>query len=204
MNSSKNTLFTIFLIFSLISFSFSKGCKYQQTKDGNEELTDSDYLKGYDDEKEEDKKKQACFSLSFSKVFNQVCCYDKEKNECTDETGGENNNIKCPQETKIPNNCGLAGMYQPETKEACTEIGLVKGYCCYVDFGADGKACIKTIELNEDKNSMTEMISDYINKYKNENKNKSVIGLIAKSVECKGFNLKSVLNLLIIGLLFLL
>ena len=95
-------------------------------------------------------------------------------------------------------------MYQPETKEACTEIGLVKGYCCYVDFGAYGKACIKTIELNEDKNSMTEMISDYINKYKNENKNKSVIGLIAKSVECKGFNLKSVLNLLIIGLLFLL
>ena len=73
-------------------------------------------------------------------------------------------------------------MYQPETKEACTEIGLVKGYCCYVDFGGDGKACIKTIELNEDKNSMTEMISDYINKYKNENKNKSVIGLIAKSL----------------------
>ena len=200
MNSSKNILFTIFLIFSLISFSFSKGCKYQQTKDGNEELTDSDYLKGYDDEKEEDKKKQACFSLSFSKVFDQVCCYDKEKNECTDEAGGENDNIICPQETKIPNNCGLAGMYQPETKEACTEIGLVKGYCCYVDFGAYGKACIKTIELNEDKNSMTEMISDYINKYRNENK----ISLTAGSVECKGFHLKSVLNLLIVGLLFLL
>ena len=203
MNSSKNTLFTIFFIFSLISFSFSNVCKYTKTKDGIEVSANSDYLKGYD-EKEEDKKKQACFSLSFSKVFDQVCCYDKEKNECTDEAGGENNNIICPQETKIPNNCGLAGMYQPETKEACTEIGLVKGYCCYVDFGAYGKACIKTIELNEDKNSMTEMISDYINKYKNENKNKSVIGLIAKSVECKGFNLKSVLNLLIIGLLFLL
>ena len=202
MNSSKNTLFTIFLIFSLISFSFSKGCKYKKTKNGNEDYTNPDYLKEYDDE--EDKKKQACFSLSFSKVFDQVCCYDKEKNECTDEAGGENDNIICPQETKIPNNCGLAGMYQPETKEACTEIGLVKGYCCYVAFGAYGKACIKTIELNEDKNSMTEMISDYINKYKNENKNKSVIGLIAKSVECKGFNLKSVLNLLIIGLLFLL
>ena len=199
MNSSKNILFTIFLIFSLISFSFSKGCKYQKTKDGIEESTYSDYLKGYD-EKEEDKKKQACFSLSFSKVFNQVCCYDKEKNECTDEAGGENNNIICPQETKIPNNCGLAGMYQPETKETCTGIGLVKGYCCYVDFGNNGKACIKTIELNEEKNSMTEMISDYINKYKNEKK----IDLIAKSVECKGFHLKSVLNLLIVGLLLLL
>ena len=69
MNSSKNILFTIFLIFSLISFSFSNGCKYTKTKDGIDESTDSDYLKGYD-EKEEDKKKQACFSLSFSKVFN--------------------------------------------------------------------------------------------------------------------------------------
>ena len=199
MNSSKNTLFTIFLIFSLISFSFSKGCKYQKTKDGGDEFTDSDYLKDYD-EKEEDKKKQACFSLSFSKVFNQVCCYDKEKNECTDQTKSEGDNIKCPQETEIPNNCGLAGMYQPETKETCTGIGLVKGYCCYVDFGNNGKACIKTIQLNEDKNSMTEMISDYINKYKNEKK----IDLLAKSVECEGFHLKSILNLLIVGLLFLL
>ena len=67
MNSSKNTLFTIFLIFSLISFSFSTGCKYKKTKNGNEDYTNPDYLKEYDDE--EDKKKQACFSLSFSEVF---------------------------------------------------------------------------------------------------------------------------------------
>ena len=78
MNSSKNILFTIFLIFSLISFSFSKGCKYQKTKDGKDESTDSDYLKGYD-EKEEDKKSKLVFLFLFPKFLIMYVVMIKKK-----------------------------------------------------------------------------------------------------------------------------
>ena len=37
-----------------------------------------------------------------------------------------NKNISCPEPTKIPNNCGLAGVFQPANDSACTEISWLK------------------------------------------------------------------------------
>ena len=195
MSLSKQFILISFLFCISFHFIFSNGCIYQKIKDGELLTTDEDYTKN---DNEESNKKKACFSLSYSAVFNQVCCYDKIQQSCTDET--ENENVTCPESTFIPNNCGMAGIFQPVNHTQCIDISLVGGYCCYVDFGDKGTACISTKKLNDDKNTATEMINKYIIKFnEQEQKNYEV-----KEVICEGFYWKHIARIGLIGLLLIL
>ena len=100
--------------------------------------------------------------------------------------------IVCPagttgSETVITNNCGMAQWCQPSSKETCTEISLVDGYCCFVKFkdNAHGTACIRQGEIDEDnKNEITDEMKKAVNRLK-----KSTISgnVEIESVQCKGY-----------------
>ena len=87
-------------------------------------------------------------------------------------------------ETDITNNCGMAQWCQPSSKETCTEISLVDGYCCYVKTN-HGTACIRQGEIDEDnKNEITDEMRKAVNRLK-----KSTISgnVEIESVQCKGY-----------------
>ena len=181
------------LILLLLSFDFilnESPCVFKKTKDGAIVYTDDEqYLNGITDEKE---KKQMCFSLSHSDSQDEKCCY--KNNECikyVDETDAD-----CPVETQIYNNCGMAGIYQPLTKEICTEISLVQGYCCFVKTKTKGTACIRTKELNKEKNTVTDQMKKYIN-------DNGVNANEIESVECKGDYFKFYWLLIIFAVIFI-
>ena len=101
--------------------------------------------------------------------------------------------VDCPSagttgsETVITNNCGMAQWCQPSSKETCTEISLVDGYCCFVKFkdNAHGTACIRQGEIDEDnKNEITDEMKKAVNRLK-----KSTISgnVEIESVQCKGY-----------------
>ena len=125
------------------------GCNYKTSSSSGTQVTDSNYLT-----KEENANIQTCFSLSFSDVNNGQCCYVKvgDKEYCT--TDSSVSGVKCPEsdefQSKIANNCGMAKFYQPQTNDACTEISLVDGYCCYVETKNHGTACVRQDEIDED------------------------------------------------------
>ena len=99
--------------------------------------------------------------------------------------------IVCPagttgSETVITNNCGMAQWCQPSSRETCTEISLVDGYCCYVKFkGGNGASCIRQGEIDEDnKNEITDEMRKAVNRLKTS----GVSGNVEiESVECKGY-----------------
>ena len=196
MSSFTHFFLITFLIFNYFSFAFSEnfGCLYQDTKDGEILITDGSYLNS----SELNKRRKDCFSLSYSKIFQQQCCYDNENQICTSENNTAEYNISCPLDSVIPNNCGMAGIYQPETPDTCTGISLVEGYCCFLDFGIDGKVCIKTNKLNDDKNSSTEMITNYIQTFRNNNKR-----LNLSQIVCESSIIKIASKILLIGLILL-
>ena len=124
-------------------------------------------------------KKQTCFSLSNTKDNNGKCCLNIGGNACELNTG------TCPESNEeVPNNCGMAGIYEPQVSSICKEISLVQGYCCYVklkkkDPSKDSSACIRTKKLNKNKNEATDQIKKYVgNDYTIE------------SVDCHGANIK--------------
>ena len=169
----------IFLNILLIQLPFSNenGCKYY-TASGTEATTGDDYLKGSN----ADENKQSCFSLS---TAIKKCCYNKEsstnKETCTEGAGQ-----KCPDGSLIHNNCGMALFYQPESKEACTEISLVNGYCCFVKTKNYGKACLKQDEIDEDeKDEITDYMKDYFRNRLGYNPDEEIV-----SVQCEGSLLK--------------
>ena len=88
--------------------------------------------------------------------------------------------------TTITNNCGMAKWYQPSSKETCTEISLVDGYCCYVETQRHGNACIRQGEIDEDnKNEITDEMRNAVKRL-----NKDTGGLgepVIKKVQCKGY-----------------
>ena len=98
----------------------------------------------------------------------------------------------CPSEgtngnpTDITNNCGMAKWYQPSSKETCTEISLVDGYCCYVETQSHGKACIRQGEIDEDnKNEITDEMRNAVKRL-----NKGAVSLgepVIIKVQCKGY-----------------
>ena len=184
------------LFYNSFTLVFSEGCIYQKEKDGPEFVTNDTYPINNKAEAISLKKKK-CFDYSYSAVFQQVCCYDEIQDACTSKSTG--NNISCPIDTTIPNNCGTAGIFEPAHETSCTEIGLVNGYCCYVDFGKYGKSCIKTNKLNDDKNTATEMIEQYIKKYNDANKAQAVV----TGVICDSHNLKIASRILLFCLLLL-
>ena len=126
-------------------------------------------------------------TYSYSVVFQQKCCYDSIHDECTsDNRTSVNKNISCPEPTSIPNNCGMALFYQPESKEACTEISLVNGYCCFVKTNSRGNACLKQDEIDEDeKDEITDYMKDYFRNRLNLNPDE-----VIDTVQCEGSLLK--------------
>ena len=113
----------------------------------------------------ESEQKQKCFSLSHTEGNSGLCCYDQTNKKCqTDSSGG---NVCPASNADVPNNCGMAGIYEPQTPSICKDISLVQGYCCYVGLKkkSDNKAssaCIRTKTLNKKKNEATDQITNYV------------------------------------------
>ena len=90
--------------------------------------------------------------------------------------------------TQITNNCGMALYYQPQTKEVCTEISLVDGYCCFVKTKSYGNACIRQGEIDEDnKNQITDEMKNAVNRLKDKTKITGDVVVEIESVECEGY-----------------
>lgn len=126
-------------------------------------------------------------------MFYRICCYNSGNNECFAKVN--NNDADCPKDSLIYNNCGMAGVYQPITTEICTEISLVQGYCCYANFTDGSSACLRTKELNKDKDSATNQMKEYFSsvKLKYQKERKDLTDLDFDKVKCEGYNLKNYL-----------
>ena len=173
----------IFLNILLIQLPFSNevGCTYY-TASGTEAITGDDYLKGSN----ADENKKSCFSLS---TASKKCCYNMGsdgKETCVERDPTINNDPNCPVNSRIHNNCGMALFYQPESKEACTEISLVNGYCCFVKTKSKGSACLKQDEIDEDeKDEITDYMKDYFRNRLGLNPDE-----VIDTVQCEGSLLK--------------
>ena len=191
MSSKYFFLTKLFLFLMLYQFSFCDPCLYKEKRTQSQNnITDDKFLSNINSV---EGKKQKCFSLSNSDVFNDLCCYDTTNNLCI--KGPQSDTIACPKEaTTIVNNCGMAGIYQPVTAERCTEISLVDGYCCFIKTKSAKTACVKKKEIDEDDKNM---ITDDIKKYLQEN---SISEADIDSLKCNGFLLKNFLS----SILFLL
>ena len=196
MKSFAFILFYLTLYLSLFTFIYNDPCKYKLDKDSDAIETNSSTLKDFSDLNE---KKQKCFSYSNSDVNTGLCCYNTSSTECTQNTTG--NGVECPKNSTVYNNCGMAGIYQPLTSATCTEISLVQGYCCYAKFSDNSTACIRTKELNKNKNTATSQMEQYLKDVIKQNNN--VNGLTISEVVCKGYNLKYYLASLIFAVIFL-
>ena len=181
----------IFLSVLLIQLAFSDGtgCKYKtdasQTASNCADTDTGTYLTSsnvYEN-------KQKCFSLSKSDVESDFCCYDRSSSKCVPGASeGTSGTIDCPtsSSTKLPNNCGMALFYKPVSKEICTEISLVNGYCCFVQTNTKGNACLRQDEIDEDdKDKITDYMKDYF-----RNKLKMDPDQEIKKVQCEGSLLK--------------
>ena len=171
----------IFLNIILIQLSISDPCKYYESP-SNPKNTDEQYLSSTN---EEDEKKQKCFSLSNSDINTDKCCYNSDTKLCQKGTG---TNVFCPTDSteNLKNNCGMAKFYQPVSKEACTEISLVNGYCCFVITKTKGNACLKQDEIDEDeKDEITDYMKDYFRNRLGLNPDTEIV-----SVQCEGSLLK--------------
>ena len=187
--SSNNKLLGLFLFILLFKYIINEGCYYKKNKEDTDwTVTDKTYLNGLSG----DSAKQVCFALSDYKNDGQ-CCYEATTNECFLNSAGTDTS-KCPTTSSaVFNNCGMAGIYEPVTSETCTEIALVQGYCCFVKISGGHTACIRTKELNKNKNSETDQILNYVKK-NDEN-------LMVESVICSGYFLKFHLLLIILSLI---
>ena len=80
----------------------------------------------------------------------------------------------------------MALFYQPVSKEICTEISLVNGYCCFVQTNSKGNACLRQDEIDEDdKDKITDYMKDYFRNKLNMNPDQEI-----KKVQCEGSLLK--------------
>ena len=180
----------LFLFLFIISFDLTNNelCQYN-----NGEETLRQYLNGTD---YIENKKKKCFALS-NNFGNDKCCFDNENKICIQEYNS--NNIECPLDTIVPNNCGLAGIYQPKSKEICQEISLVQGFCCYVkitlDNGTESHSCLRVKKLKKDKKAESNEIGSFVN---------SVVQNAKIEEECKSSKLKFywILNFIFILFLF--
>ena len=101
-----------------------------------------------------EEKKLKCFPYSHTDGNNGRCCA-ADGNKCILELDENAANDKCPQKTNVPNNCGMAGIYQPLSSTYCKEISLVQGYCCYTilkNGNNTSYSCLRTKELSKNKN----------------------------------------------------
>ena len=181
----------IFLNILLIQLPFSTEdpCKYKsdasQTASNCPNTNQGNYLTSSNAVEN----KQKCFSLSKSDVEDGFCCYDKSTSKCKRETSQvQTDTVDCPtsSDQNLRNNCGMAKFYQPVSKEACTEISLVNGYCCFVKTKTKGNACLKQDEIDEDeKDEITDYMKDYFRNRLGLNPDEEIT-----SVQCEGSLLK--------------
>ena len=112
-------------------------------------------------------------------LFQQSICDGEE----TPATPAETLAGTTGENTIITNNCGMAKWYQPSSKETCTEISLVDGYCCYVETTSHGNACIRQGEIDEDnKNEITDEMRKAVKRLYSGTDEP-----VIKKVECKGY-----------------
>ena len=190
LNIYKLILF-LFLITISIYPTINQFCNYNNN---NQNL--NDYLKGTSEEK-----KKKCIALS-NYFGNELCCYDSNSGDCLNKIRGtkSSENYECPEETIVPNNCGMAGIYQPKSPEICKEISLVQGFCCYVKLNinsTESSSCLRIKKITKDKKMESNEIKDFVN-------------LAAKGLDigeivadCKSFKLSSYWILNFIKILFL-
>ena len=100
--------------------------------------------------------------------------------------------------SKIANNCGYTGFFEPLSATSCKDVNLVEGRCCYINYTIEGdptihKSCLRTNKYKKDK--IPEDINDLFTKHY---ANASLIG-----AECKESNIKMKYNLIILFLIFL-
>ena len=206
----KNNISNFILLFLLFILSFKKvllaGCNYYSSKDDEEKNapknTDTDngeYLCGLTG----DAARQKCYSLSNSKANTGQCCFNPTSNKCIKEGTGTS---ECPVKAdQIYNNCGMAYVYEPITSDTCTEISLVQGYCCYLKYtirSAEHTACVRTKELNKNKNSATSQMNDYIQKCKDANSITNDV--LITEVKCHGLFISCFWKFLILAFIILL
>ena len=160
----KNFIFLIILLLLSLKNVLNNGCIYKKDildkppYSNTNDLND-DYLSGIQDDREA---LQKCYSLSKTDVQSELCCYHWRKRKCI-TISNKDIDTTCPEATTIVhNNCGMAGIYEPETSSICTEIPLVHGYCCFVKTKSGNTACVRTKELNKDKNSLTTQIDNHV------------------------------------------
>ena len=186
-NNYKLFLF-LFLIIISIDLTNNAPCNYNGKK------TLEEYLK--EKEGEEIKK---CLALSNS-FGNDKCCFDNVNKECIqkDNSITDFTKYECPEDTIVPNNCGMAGIYQPKSPNICKEISLVQGFCCYVKItfnATESHSCLRIKKINKDK----KMDSDEIKKFVD-----SVAPNAEIKEDCKSSKLKSywILNFIILFLFY--
>ena len=189
LNTNKKMMILVIILFS-INYSNQQYCSYNY----NYNLTD--YLSGNENEF-----KHKCFSLS-NYFGNEKCCYNTDKNLCykeeslkdpTDRDGNKfkvddyGNKFDCPEIGPVPNNCGMAGVYQPLSNDTCIEISLVQGYCCYIKYTIQNDnrtACIRTKKLKKN-NETSDDIIEFIKLIDNKD-----IDINSVKAECGNTNIK--------------
>ena len=58
----------------------------------------------------------------------------------------------------------MAGIFQPNSSDICTEISLVQGFCCFVSFkinNTDSYSCLHVKKLNNKKEMDSNEIRDF-------------------------------------------
>ena len=143
--------------------------------------------------------------LSFSYQFgNSVCKFtENESSDPTCESVSEEDFSSNPSNkytlTEVSNNCGFNGFFEPLIRGDCTDIKLVEGHCCYVNYtlpNADPirKSCLRTNKFKK-QGEIPGDISELVTKL---NKDIKII-----TVDCKESNIKLKYNLLFAFLIFL-
>ena len=194
--------YTLYIVLSILLFHFSfcddKGCQYRTEASQTSETapyTDHKYLTHHD-ANHANQNKQSCFSLSYSDLVEEQCCYkvnssdskgyciDQKKSGYSSSTPG----LECPEVTKdgVTNNCGMALYYQPIAKDICTEISLVNGVCCFVQTKNHGNVCLRQDSIDEDnKEEITDYMKDYFKNKLKLNPDEEIV-----KVQCNGNYIK--------------
>ena len=100
----------------------------------------------------------------------------------------------------MPNNCGMAGIYQPKSPEICKEISLVQGFCCFVKLNinsTESSSCLRIKKITKDKKMESNEIIDFVHHIVPELGDGEIVA------DCKSFKLSSYWILNFIKILFL-
>ena len=163
LKQGKKLFFFLFIFFTIFKSSNEEGenCildeKYSQTA-----LTE-EFCKGH--------------SYKFD---NRICFFNGGKclnyTNISDETVGiKNSTYNYTLADKVKNNCGTSGFFEPSQESICTDLKLVDGHCCfleYIDENDNDKnknhyACIRTDKYEKEGKIPSDIDKFIKRKYKN-------------------------------------